>query len=124
MTQAALLPLVDAILPIAGNQSAPCYRPQRIASNRSYEFQAHWQPLAERGIKSSVAWLLLPHGTSLGTLRWVVERTFVWLNQFWRLRMRYEKRAEIDQAFLPIGCSLICHRILKSLFVKASQRAL
>jgi transposase len=32
--------------------------------------------------------------------RWVVERTFAWLNQFRRLRVRYEKRADIHEAFL------------------------
>jgi transposase len=33
------------------------------------------------------------HGSGLGRWRWVVERTFAWLNQFRRLRLRYEKRA-------------------------------
>jgi hypothetical protein len=33
------------------------------------------------------------HGSGLGRWRWVVERTFAWLNQFRRLRVRYEKRA-------------------------------
>jgi transposase len=30
------------------------------------------------------------HGSGLGRFRWVVERTFAWLNQFRRLRLRYE----------------------------------
>lgn len=33
------------------------------------------------------------HGSGLGRWRWVVERTFAGLNQFRRLRVRYEKRA-------------------------------
>jgi Transposase DDE domain len=40
--------------------------------------------------------------------RWVVERTFAWLNQSRRLRVRYEKRADIHEAFLSLGCALIC----------------
>ena len=40
------------------------------------------------------------HGSGLGRWRWVVERTFAWLNQFRRLRVRYEKRADIHEAFL------------------------
>ena len=40
--------------------------------------------------------------------RWVVERTFAWLNQFRRLRVRYEKRADLHEAFLSLGCVLIC----------------
>ncbi len=34
-------------------------------------------------------------------MRWVVERTFAWLNQFRRLRVRYEKRADIHEASCP-----------------------
>jgi transposase len=48
------------------------------------------------------------HGSGLGRWRWVVERTFAWLNQFRRLRVRYEKRADIHAAFLSLGCTLIC----------------
>ncbi len=35
------------------------------------------------------------------------ERTFAWLNQFRELRVRYEKRADIHEAFLSLGCVLI-----------------
>ena len=37
------------------------------------------------------------HGSGLGRWRWVVERTFAWLNQFRRLRVRYDKRADIQR---------------------------
>jgi hypothetical protein len=62
------------------------------------------------------AWLAkrnTEHGSGLGRWRWVVERTFAWLNQFRRLRVRYEKRAEIHEAFLALVCSLICWRFLE-----------
>ena len=54
------------------------------------------------------------HGSGLGRWRWVVERTFAWLNQFRRLRVRYEKRTDILEAFLVLGCTLICWRFLAS----------
>lgn len=38
------------------------------------------------------------HGTGLGTYRWVVERTFAWLHGFKRLRIRWERRADIHEA--------------------------
>ncbi|MBI1798213.1 MAG: IS5/IS1182 family transposase, partial [Candidatus Eisenbacteria bacterium] len=34
-----------------------------------------------------------------------------WLHQFKRLRVRYERRADIHEAFLTLGCILICCRI-------------
>jgi len=48
----------------------------------------------------------------LGRWRWVVERTFAWLNQFRRVRVRYDKRADIHEAFLSLGCALICWQSL------------
>jgi len=45
---------------------------------------------------------------NLGTWRWVVERTLGWLHRFRRLCIRYERRADIHQAFLSLACILIC----------------
>jgi hypothetical protein len=41
-----------------------------------------------------------------------VERTFAWLNQFRRLRVRYERRADMHEPFLSLGCAMICWRFL------------
>jgi transposase len=38
----------------------------------------------------------------------VVERTLAWLNRFRRLAIRYERRADIHDAFMILGCALIC----------------
>ncbi|MBA3825916.1 MAG: transposase [Ktedonobacterales bacterium] len=58
---------------------------------------------ARRGVESS---------ERLGRHRWVVERTFAWLNRFRRLVVRYERRADLHLAFTLLGCSLICFRFL------------
>ena len=54
------------------------------------------------------------HVSGLGRYRWVVERTFAWLHQFKRLLVRYERRADIHEAFLAIGYSLICLKLLQA----------
>jgi hypothetical protein len=59
------------------------------------------------------------HGSGLGRWRWVIERTFAWLNQFRRLRVRYEKRADIHQAFLSLGCALICWNFLRADWIRS-----
>jgi transposase len=46
-------------------------------------------------------------GSGLGKYRWVVERTHAWLHNFRRLRIRFERRADIHEAFLKLGCSLV-----------------
>jgi transposase len=45
-----------------------------------------------------------------------VERTFAWLSQFRRLRVRDDKRADIHEAFLSLGCALICCQSLRSVW--------
>jgi transposase len=47
--------------------------------------------------------------------RWVVERTFAWLHQFRRLRIRWERRPELHQAFMHLACAFICQRFLRAL---------
>jgi transposase len=42
-----------------------------------------------------------------------VERTFAWLSQFRRLRVRYDKRADIHEGFLSLGCALTCSQFLR-----------
>ena len=38
----------------------------------------------------------------------VVECTLAWLAKYRRLTIRYERRDDIHEAFLHLGCSLIC----------------
>ena len=58
------------------------------------------------------------HGSGLGSVRWVVERTFAHLHQFKRLLVRYERRAEMHEAMLALGCCLICFRRLRKLILQ------
>ena len=57
-----------------------------------------------------------PHGSGLGIFRWVVERTLARLHRFRRLALRYERRADVHEAFLMLGCALITWRYLKREF--------
>jgi transposase len=47
-----------------------------------------------------------------GRHRWVVERTLAWLNRYRRLTVRYERQADLHQAFLSLGCALLCWQAL------------
>lgn len=52
----------------------------------------------------------------LGKHRWVRERTFACLNQMKRLVIRSERRVDIHEALLTLGCSLICFHFLEPTF--------
>jgi hypothetical protein len=43
-------------------------------------------------------------------------RTFAWLHQFKRLRIRYETRADLHLGLLQLACSIICLRRLRTSF--------
>jgi transposase len=104
------LPLVDAIPSLQGERGRPRCRPACILGDRAYDAEVIRQGLRTRRILPLLAMRRTTHGSGLGRWRWVVERTFAWLNQFRRLRIRYDRRAEIHEAFLSLGCALICWR--------------
>ena len=108
-----LLPLVDAIPPIRGARGRPPQRPKVIYADRGYDSDAHRQRLRERGIKPVIARRRTEHGSGLGKFRWVVERTHSWLHNFRRLRIRFDRRADIHKAFLKFGCALVCWNIFR-----------
>jgi hypothetical protein len=60
-------------------------------------------PAMEPGVQPRIAKRGVPHGSGLGTVRRVVERAFAWLHGMRRLRTRYERRADIHEAFLNLG---------------------
>jgi len=103
-----LLPLVGSIPPIAGKVGRPRKRPDCVQGDRAYDSQPHREALRKLGIDSLLAKRRTENGSDLGVFRWVVERTLSWLHQFRRLRVRYERRDDIHEAFLTIGCILIC----------------
>jgi len=106
------LALVDAIPFLQGERGRPRCRPDCLFGDRGYDAEAIRQGLRDRRIIPFLAKRNTENGSGLGRWRWVVERTFAWLNQFRRLRVRYEKRADIHEAFLALGCILICWRFL------------
>jgi transposase len=106
------LSLVDAIPLLQGERGRPRQRPDCLLGDRGYDAETIRQGLRSRHIVPLVAKRNTGHGSGLGRWHWVVERTFAWLNQFRRLRVRYEKRADIHEAFLVLGCILICWRFL------------
>jgi transposase len=108
------LTLVDAIPPLQGMRGRPRRRPDHVLGDRGYDAESIRQGLRVRGILPMLAMRNTEHGSGMGRWRWVVERTFAWLNQFRRLRVRYEKRADIHEALLVLGCILICWRFLAS----------
>jgi transposase len=107
-----LLPLLDRIPYVAGRPGRPRHRPALLLADRGYDYDKYRRLLRERGIAHRIARRETEHGSGLGRQRWVVERTFAWLHQFRRLATCYERRHDLHQALLGLGCCLICWRRL------------
>jgi transposase len=99
---------------VRGCVGRPRRRPDRVIADRGYDHDKYRRQLHRRGIKSEIARRQSGHGSGLGRARWVVERTFAWLHQFKRLLVRYDRRADIHEAFLALGCCVVCYRRLKN----------
>jgi transposase len=102
--------------PVRGKPGRPRRRPDRLSADRGYDYDKYRRELRRRKIAPEIARRQTEHGSGLGRYRWVVERTFAWLHQFKRLPVRYDRRHEMHQAFLALGCCLVCLRRLQNSF--------
>jgi hypothetical protein len=109
-----LLPLIEAVPPVRGRRGRPRRRPGILYADRAYDSGTHRRIVRGKGIDPQFARRGNDHGSGLGVYRWVVEQTIALLHWFRRLRIRWEIRDDIHEAFLSIACSIICWRRLKN----------
>lgn len=77
-----MAPTLDTIPPVRnGRRGRPRHRPDKLHADKAYDAEPR------------------RHG--------VVERTHAWFNCFRRLPVRYERRADIYEAFTSLAASLI-----------------
>ena len=105
--------LVEAIPAVRQANGRRRKRPQKLHADKGYDVQRCRGYLRRRGIACRIARKGVEDKARLGRHRWVVERTMAWLNHFRRLAIRYERREDIHQALLDLGCALICFRRLE-----------
>lgn len=109
------MPLLDAVPAVRGRPGRPRRKPQSVFADRGYDHDIYRYQVRARRILPVIARRGTAHGSGLGAYRWVVERTFAWLHGFRRLRVRWERRADIHEAFFKLACCLITHRQVLSL---------
>jgi len=104
------LPLVVEIPAVGGKPGAPKRKPDTLVADKAFDCEAlrrllHWLGIEPQIPKRGKG----EHG--LGKFRWFIERTLSWLHQFRRLRIRWDRKPEIHQAFLSLGAAVICFRL-------------
>jgi transposase len=107
-----LEPMVDAVAPIRGRRGRPLRRPGKLHADKGYDYPRCRRALRTRGITARIARRGIESSERLGRHRWVVERTQAWVLGQRRLGVRYERRADILQAFASMAAALINHHYL------------
>ena len=108
--------VLDAIPRIRQPNGRRRKRPHKLHADKGYDIPRCRQALRRRHIRCRIARKGVDSSERLGRHRWVIERTLAWLNRYRRLTVRYERRADIHQAFLTLGCALICFNALQKRF--------
>ncbi len=114
--QAQLPALLAARPAVQGPRGRPRRHPEAIIGDRAYGTKEMIALVKSERIDS----LLAPraddtHGSGLGTLRYVVERTLACFSHFRRLRLCYERWGRHFQALHELAAALLVCSRLKSL---------
>jgi transposase len=86
---------------VRGKVGRPRRRPDRVTADRGYDHDKYRRELRARRIKPEIARRQTEHGSGLGRVRWVVERTFAWLHHYKRLLVRYDRPLQTLTRLIP-----------------------
>jgi transposase len=107
-----ILPVILDFPKVGGTPGRPKELPDEAYADRGYDSEATRSLLRWLGIEPYIARRGTPHGSGLGKVRWVVERTISWLKGLRLLRVRYDRLGVISDAWTTLAASAICFRIL------------
>jgi hypothetical protein len=103
-----LLEMIDALPAVRMPRGRPRRKPKALAGDRAYGFVKLIAEVVQRRIESLLDPRGSPHGSGLGKVRYVIERTMSWMGNFRRLKLCYERTGRHWQAFNELAACLIC----------------
>ena len=86
-----ILPAVVAFPVVGGQPGRPRTHPATLYADAGFDCQATYTILRWLGIEPHIRHKGDPHGSYLGRIRWVVERTISWIKGLRRMRVRYDR---------------------------------
>ncbi|MFD0340330.1 IS5 family transposase [Streptomyces sp. NPDC127117] len=105
-----LIPLLRSVPPARGRRGRHRRRPDAVLGDRGYDHDKYRRLVWDLGVKPLIARRGIEHGSGLGAQHSLMQRAFAHLHRFRRLRIRWEIRDDIHEAFLALGCAPICWR--------------
>lgn len=110
--QLEILPAVVSFPVVKGKRGRPRVHPKDLYADAGFDCEATRSILRWLGIKPHIRRRNSEHGSHLGRIRWVVERTISWIKGLRRMRVRYDRSATSINAWTSIAQSVICFHIL------------
>lgn len=107
------IPLLAAAPAVSGQRGRLRCRLVKLHADKGYDFPSYREYLHRRGISPRTARRGIESKERLSRYCWVVKRSMAWLHAFRRLRIRYEKRADIHLGFLNLACAVIAWRFVQ-----------
>jgi len=108
-----ILPTVVNFPEIGGKPGRPKTHPKDLYADAGYDSDATREVLKFLGIEPHIRKRKSPHGSHLGKIRWVVERTISWMKGLRRMRIRYDRKETIIDAWTTLASSVICFNMLQ-----------
>lgn len=109
--QVQILPIIMDFPRVKGKAGRPKELPDEVYADRGYDNDSTRLLLLWLGIEPKIAKRRTEHGSGLGRVRWVVERTNAWLKGLRRLRVRWDRLTSIQHAWNSLAMSVICFRL-------------
>lgn len=107
-----IIPLVLDFPKVKGKPGRPKEMPDELYADRGYDSDDTRWLLRWLGIEPHIARRKAAHGSGLGKVRWVVERTIAWLKGLRRMRVRYDRLGVVQEAWNTLAACVICFRLL------------
>lgn len=107
-----ILPAVISFPAVGGKPGRPCTHPKKLYADAGFDCEATRSILRWLGIEPHIRYRNSPHGSHLGRIRWVVERTISWIKGLRRMRVRYDRSAISIDAWTTIAAAVVCLEIL------------
>lgn len=107
-----ILPVIREEFPeVTGRPGRPRKKPERVVADAGYDSETRRRALRGLGIEPVIRKRGTEHGSGLGTVRWVVERTISWIKGLRRLRVRYDRSKTTMGAWASLAMIVINFRI-------------
>lgn len=108
-----ILSTTVAFPPVGGKPGRPKTHPDKLYADAGYDSDATRCILMFLGIEPHIRRKNNPHGSHLGRVRWVVERTISWIKGLRRMRIRYDRLGTMVDAWTTIAAAVICYQMLQ-----------